>query len=203
MYNRCMPYLLKTVPEPEPLDCKILTAALELFVDHGFHNVSVHDIQKQAGVSIGSIYKHFGGKQGIAQALYDHLMIELDELIDRVVLEHSDIRAQCTALVELLFTFTESHRYIIAYLFDSKHSEYLESAKPLSHSVPFNRVYSMLKSAISSGEITCTDASIVSSLIFGSAIRMINLRLDGVIQTPLEGRHQELMRMAWKGIESA
>lgn len=198
-----MPYLLKVVPEPEPLDCKILTAALELFVDRGFHNVSVHDIQKQAGVSIGSIYNHFGGKQGIAQALYDHLMIELDELIDRVVEEHSGIRQQCTGLVELLFNFTETHRYIIAYLFDSKHSEYIESAAPLCSSAPFNRMRSMLSMAISNGEIISTDATVVSSLVFGSAIGMISQRLNGVIQAPLTGQHKELMNLVWSGLEPA
>lgn len=198
-----MPYLLKTVPEPEPLDCKILTAALELFVDRGFHNVSVHDIQKQAGVSIGSIYNHFGGKQGIAQALYDHLMMEFDELIDRVESKYSGVREQCTALIEDLFNFTETHRYIIAYLFDSKHSEYLESATPLTSSAPFKRLRSMLLNAISNGELNCSDATVASSLLFGSAIRMINFRLDGVIQTPLQEQHEELMRVVWKGLQPA
>ena len=198
-----MPYLLKTVPDPEPLDCKILTAALELFVDRGYHNVSVHDIQKQASVSIGSIYNHFGGKQGIAQALYDHLMIEFDELIDRVVGEYSGIQEQCTELVALLFGFTETHRHIIDYLFNSKHSEYLESATSLSSSAPFNRLRSMLVLAISDNKIIGSDATLVSSLIFGSAIRMICLRLDGVIKKPITGQHEELMLLVWKSLEPA
>ena len=50
-----MPYLNKEVQTPEPVDCRILTAALDLFVERGFHNVSVHDVQKNANVSIGSI----------------------------------------------------------------------------------------------------------------------------------------------------
>ncbi|MCK5647871.1 MAG: TetR/AcrR family transcriptional regulator, partial [Gammaproteobacteria bacterium] len=77
-----MPYLNREVPNPEPIDCRILTAALDLFVDNGYHNVSVHDVQKQANVSIGSIYNHFGGKEGIAKALYKHLLNEMNEMID-------------------------------------------------------------------------------------------------------------------------
>ena len=80
-----MPYLKKVIPSPEPVDCRILTAALDLFVNRGFHNVSVHDVQKQADVSIGSIYNHFGGKEGIAKALYEHLLIEMQDLVDRAV----------------------------------------------------------------------------------------------------------------------
>lgn len=61
-----MPYLNRSAPQPEPLDCKILTAALTLFVEHGYHKVSIHEIQKLADVSIGSIYRYFDGKEGIA-----------------------------------------------------------------------------------------------------------------------------------------
>ncbi len=175
-----------------------------MFVDRGFHNVSVHDIQKRAGVSIGSIYNHFGGKQGIAQALYDHLMVEFDELIDRVVEEHSSIQEQCSALVGLLFGFTETHRYIIAYLFDSKHSEYLEASTPLCSSMPFKRLRNMLQLAITNKEIIATDAAVVSSLIFGSAIQMISLWLNRIIKTPLARRYDdELMRLVWKGLKPA
>ena len=51
-----MPYLKRQAESPEPIDCRILTAALELFVTNGYHNVSVHEVQKKADVSIGSRY---------------------------------------------------------------------------------------------------------------------------------------------------
>ncbi len=39
-----MPYLNKLPADPRPLNCRILTAALDLFVENGYHNVSVHHI---------------------------------------------------------------------------------------------------------------------------------------------------------------
>ena len=81
-----MPYLKKPVPQPEPIDCRILSAALDLFVRDGYHNVSIHHIQKQANVSIGSIYNHFGGKEGVARALYIHILKEMEELVDDCLL---------------------------------------------------------------------------------------------------------------------
>ncbi len=104
-----MPYLKREAPIPEPIDCKILTAALDLFVNSGFHNVSVHEIQKQANVSIGSIYKHFGGKKGIAKALYKHVLNEIDELVDDVIKEHKSPIKQCEEIIRLLCGYTETH----------------------------------------------------------------------------------------------
>jgi AcrR family transcriptional regulator len=48
----------------------ILEAALAEFVKHGVAGSSIEDIRRRSGASIGSIYHHFGDKEGIAGALY-------------------------------------------------------------------------------------------------------------------------------------
>ncbi len=47
----------------------ILAAALRLYTRDGYFNTSIHDIQREAGVSIGSIYNNFGGMEAVAKAL--------------------------------------------------------------------------------------------------------------------------------------
>ncbi len=195
-----MPYLLKTIPDPESLDCRILTAALELFVDRGFHNVSVHDIQKRAGVSIGSIYNYFGGKEGIAKSLYDHLLIEMNQVIDTVVRENTGMVNQCNAMVRKLFEFTETHGYIIAFVLDAKHTEFLSDTTPIYSSAPFNRLLKVITKGIERGEIEAIDPVVASTLIFGSAIRLINLRLEGSVKKPLMNYFDELMGPVWLGL---
>jgi AcrR family transcriptional regulator len=48
----------------------ILAAALAAFTEHGVAGASIEDIRRRCGASVGSIYHHFGGKDGIAGALY-------------------------------------------------------------------------------------------------------------------------------------
>jgi AcrR family transcriptional regulator len=43
---------------------------LECFVEAGYGSTGISDIQKRSGASIGSIYHFFGGKEGIAVALF-------------------------------------------------------------------------------------------------------------------------------------
>lgn len=49
---------------------KILTAASEIFAEHGANGLSVRAISGRAGLSTIGIYNHFNGKQGILDALY-------------------------------------------------------------------------------------------------------------------------------------
>jgi AcrR family transcriptional regulator len=49
---------------------QILAAALEVFTEQGVAGASIEEIRERSGASVGSIYHHFGGKDGIAGALY-------------------------------------------------------------------------------------------------------------------------------------
>ena len=48
----------------------VLEAALECFSELGVEGTTIHQIQRRAGCSIGSIYHHFGSKEGIAEELF-------------------------------------------------------------------------------------------------------------------------------------
>lgn len=52
---------------------EILTAALELFSEKGYHNVSMHEIAEKAEFAIGTLYKFFKNKEALYKALIrDH-----------------------------------------------------------------------------------------------------------------------------------
>ena len=197
-----MPYLNKTAPDPEPLDCRILTAALDLFVERGFHNVSVHDVQRQSQVSIGSIYKHFGGKEGVAKGLYYHLLNEFEEMVNQVIDEVSDSRARCERIIALLFEYTETRRSIIEYMLHAKHREFLPDEPPICSSTPFKTMRRIVQKGMDAGEIRQGDPWVVASSVFGGAIRMIHLRLDGVISKPLPDYYGEVIDCMWQGMDN-
>ncbi len=48
----------------------VLDAALACFSERGLEGTTVSDIQSAAGCSVGSIYHHFGSKEGIAEELF-------------------------------------------------------------------------------------------------------------------------------------
>ena len=50
---------------------EILDAAERLFLDNGYASTTVAAIADQAGVSVETIYKAFGGKAGLVRALYE------------------------------------------------------------------------------------------------------------------------------------
>src|SRR6266566_5134063 len=49
---------------------RILEAALACFNERGFTATTIEEICQRSGASVGSVYHHFGGKEGLAAALY-------------------------------------------------------------------------------------------------------------------------------------
>jgi AcrR family transcriptional regulator len=56
---------------------KIFDAAVELFAERGYDGVSVRDIAKAVGIRESSVYKHYGSKDEILDAIFEYLKSRL------------------------------------------------------------------------------------------------------------------------------
>ncbi|MCW8943867.1 MAG: TetR/AcrR family transcriptional regulator [Sedimenticola sp.] len=193
---------MKQTVAPEPIDRRILNTALDLFVERGYHNVSVHDVQKQANVSIGSIYNHFGGKEGIAKALYYYVLNEMEALVNSVTSKDLGAIESCNQLIALLLEQTETHRNIIAFALHAKHREFLPEEPPICSAVPFKAMRDIVQKGMEQGEIRQCDPWVAAAAVFGGAIRLIHLRLDGVIEQPIPTLYDALVESTWQGMDT-
>jgi len=55
----------------------VLSAAIEVMSDKGFHGTSIRDIAERADMSVGSMYHHFGSKQDLLQEILRRGMVAL------------------------------------------------------------------------------------------------------------------------------
>ena len=193
-----MPFLSKDAPKT--IDVKIMSAALNLFVENGYHNVTVHDIKKRAEVSVGAIYHHFGSKEGVASKLFHQIIDELEELIDNVTKSTESPSEQCKKIIKQLFEHTESHPNIIAFVFHAKHTEFLSGDYLVYNAIPFIKMREIIAEGIKCGEFVETDMMAASSCVYGGAIRMIQLRLDGIIEKPITEYYDTIVHSALAGL---
>lgn len=186
---------------PTPLRTQILEAALRLFSGKGYFNTSIQDIQREADVSMGSIYNYFAGKEAIARALYDDLLSQMEVLVDQTTLRHDTAFAQGRAIVGALFELTESQPDTVSYILNARHREFLVNEPGICQSRPFEKMRDIILSGIERNEVRQLDPWLAASLAFGPALRMISLRLDGLVPTKLPEHTEELWNMTWSGLK--
>lgn len=178
-----------------------------LYNDGGFRffckkwlpQVSVHDIREMAEVSIGSLYKYFGNKEGVAKALYYHLFNEMELMVARITSLPGTPKSQIYEIIRQLFMYTETRPNIIAFMLYAKHQEFLPNEPPIWDSTTLSAMRNIVSDAMKSGELRAGDSIVTSALIYGPVIRLIQLRLDGVIQHLLNQVTHGVLDHIWYG----
>jgi TetR/AcrR family transcriptional regulator, repressor of fatR-cypB operon len=179
---------------------EILGTALRLFCEYGYFNTSIHDIQRASGVSMGSIYNYFGGKGSIAKALYNKLLEQMEAAVDRAVGQHVTAHDRARAMVETLFELTESDPDTVGFILNARHHEFLPDEPAICSSQAFVKLRDIVVCGMRNGEIRSLDPWVASSLVFGPALRMVVLRLDGLIEQPLPGQLEPLWDLTWQSV---
>ena len=183
-----------------PARDQVLATALRLFTERGYFNTSVQDVVRDSGVSTGSIYHHFKDKEGIAKALYDSLVVRMGTAIADIQKQHKSPHDQCRAVIEHLFHMTETEPEIMAFMLYAKHREFMPDKAPICSSKPFEQMRNMVKEGMDSGILVPMDPLVAATAVFGGALRMINLRLDGILEKPLPAYLEEVWQCAWRAV---
>jgi len=68
---------------------QILLAAAQLFGKEGYHATSTNKVAKTAGVSEGLIFRHYGNKEGLLQAVIDDGKERFKSMFADIVMETS------------------------------------------------------------------------------------------------------------------
>ena len=179
----------------------ILQTGLNLFTDRGYFNTSIHDIRKEADISIGSIYHYFKGKEAIAKALYDDLVSSMNKEIADIVKSCDSARECSRALIVYLFSMTDNLPTEVKYILHAKHQEFMPDEPPFCSTKPFEMIKEMVQKGISRGEIRKMNPIVATTCLFGAAFRFILLHLDGMIQGPLEPYAEEIWSNSWLGVK--
>jgi AcrR family transcriptional regulator len=187
-------------PRGEALRRRVLETALRLFSERGYFNTSIHDIRREAGVSIGAIYHHFGNKENLAQALYDDLMARMEAAIVPVIHEHQGCRERSRSIIALLFELTTREPRMMEFVLMAKHREFLPNEAPICSSRPFLAMRQVLVDGMADGGVRRMDPWVAATAMFGGALRMMNLQLDRALDRPLTDYLDQVVDCGWRAV---
>ena len=185
---------------PVPVRTQVLATALHLFTGHGYFHTTVHDIGREAHISIGAIYHHFQNKEEIARALFVELVKRMGSAFDAIEADHAGTHDRCRAIVALLFRITEEEPEVMTYMLHARHREFITGGNPVCSSKPFMQMRMMVKKGIETGEVQRMDPMVAASVLFGGPMRLIALRLDGLLANPLPNYLDEVWMAAWRAV---
>lgn len=188
--------------DPEQKMKQIVAVARTLFVQKGYHNVSIPQIVAASGVSTGTIYKHFINKEGLARYIHDETLNDFQDRFTERLQGLSSTYDKLRGFAELVLEIAENDPEMMEYMLFMKHGEFLSESFPICSTSPFRQVQQIVANGIENGELREGDFLVSAISYTGVILRAAELRIQGVINVPLRERLDELVANAWAAIKA-
>jgi AcrR family transcriptional regulator len=177
----------------------ILEAALRGFAEKGLAGTTVEEVRRRSGASVGSIYHHFGDKEGIAAALYVELLRDYQAGVVAVLEEGRGAERTVEGLVRHHLRWVEA---------DPDRARFLLSGLP-PRAAPaladVNRAglkatVEFLERGVAAGELADVPLDVFYAQLIGPAQEFCRLWLQGRMRTPLRAAERSLAAAAWRAL---
>lgn len=178
---------------------QILEAALELFSDYGFHGASMAKLAQKANVPVGTIYRHFKGKEELIHALY--VEIKRERIAAMLVGYDPDLplRARFDLFWKNSYAYCISHPREFKFAEQYAFSPFLKDvskAIQIDMSVELGRFFG---DGYAQGVFKSIPVQTLSAIITGSLNALVTRALAGIVTlNPTD--QQSVMDACWDAI---
>lgn len=181
----------------------VLRSALDCFNGAGLEATTIAALCEGSGQSVGTIYHHFGNKEGVAAALFFAAYDDQSRAIAERVADTPDAQAMVGALVTAYADWVSEQPDLARYLLLARDTIAKgPHADALTERIKarYDPIDARLADATRDGSVVTLPLELVPSLVLGPAESYARAWLAGRRQTP-PGRHAAtLAEAAWRSI---
>ena len=93
---------------------KVIQAAIDCIYRDGFHAAHTNRIAEEAGVSWGVLQYHFGDKDGLLQAVIDHIFDDFAATLESTSLQGEDLQQRVRQLIDVVWALVSKKEYRVS-----------------------------------------------------------------------------------------
>jgi AcrR family transcriptional regulator len=183
----------------------LLDAALSSFDELGYEATTIEEVLRRSGASVGSLYHHFGGKEGLAGALYLKGIRRYQARFRACLAQNPGAERGVCVIVRNEFAWTAAEpalaRFLIAPRGKTLAASSRHELKELNRSF-FAEVAAWLARHVDDGKIRALATDLYYPLWIGPSHLLARQILSGRIEVPCEAAEAELARAAWASLRA-
>ena len=161
---------------------RILTAAIELFAERGFHGTAVPLVAKRASVGAGTIYRYYENKEDLVNAVFREAKQKLKlYLADGIDLSSDDLRHQFHLFWSNLTRFAKENPIDFRFLELQDHVPYLDERSKKVELEVLAPIWMMTVQAKKAGLIKNVPAETLIAMVWGAFVGLMKAQVLGYI----------------------
>ena len=184
---------------------RILHSARDAFVDRGLIGASIGDVSAAAGASVGSIYHHFEGKEGLAAAVYVDALADFQRVFAGAVTSAADpeagIRAGVRTVLRWCLRDEPDAARLLLTASDAARGAAADRLRELNRDF-FARVLGWWGPHVRAGALRELDLDLAHAIWLGPALEYCRNRLAGRTRVAAARAERELSAAAWNALRT-
>ncbi len=181
----------------------ILSIALDCFDEQGLEATTIEMIRERAASSIGSIYHHFGSKEGLVAALYFAALDDQLALIRPRMQGAARPRQAVDALVQTYLEWVERQPKLARFMLRARHAV---AGGPQSETLAernkerYGELLQWIQDGIRAGEIRRLPSETYASLLIGQSENYCRAWLSGRVKGSPTTYAEVFSEASWRAI---
>ncbi|MGH2746211.1 MAG: TetR/AcrR family transcriptional regulator [Pseudonocardiaceae bacterium] len=173
----------------------ILDAALRAFTDKGFAAATVADVRQLSGASTGSIYHHFGDKEGLAAALFLAGIRDYQAGLRGVLARETDAERGVKALVRHHLRWVAAHPDLARFILAGRPPGAAEELARLNR-----ETFAATERWLAERGLRSLPLELIYAVLIGPAQEFCRHWLEGRAPTSMTIAERELGAAAWRAL---
>lgn len=184
---------------------RILDSALDAFLDRGLIGASVGDISSASAASVGSIYHHFEGKEGLAATVYTAALADFQHAFANAVTNAADAEQGVRAGVKSVLRWCvrdqpDAARFLLTAA-DAARGPATDRLAELNRDF-FARVLGWWRLHAHYGALRELDLDLAYAIWLGPSLEYCRTRLAGRTRVGPGRAERELADAAWNALRT-
>jgi AcrR family transcriptional regulator len=182
---------------------EILRAALDAFTEKGFAAATIEDVRARSGASTGSIYHHFGGKEGLAAAIYVEGLNDFQQGFLRELRRHRPPEETIKGLVRHHLRWVARNADLARFIFNRHETEVrVQTEQPMAqlNRRLFAEAGALLDPMFESGHLRRLPLDLFNAVLIGPSQEFARHWLAGRTRTSIKTAERELAEAAWAAL---
>ena len=183
---------------------QILLATLAQFSEHGLMDTTIAAISQRSGASVGSIYHHFGDREGVLYALYRQCFAVCFDQLKQAVQAETTAKAGIITLVSTYLAWIEAHPQHGRFMYEASGGDLL-----LNHHEQimafkgefYVEIMQWMQPHIAAGKIIALPPWAYDVIMMGPAHEFARRWLAGMREMPLETAQTIIADAIWRAIQ--
>ncbi|GAA2560846.1 MULTISPECIES: TetR/AcrR family transcriptional regulator [Streptomyces] len=183
----------------------LLDAALRIYGESGEQGLTVSAVTRASGVSLGSLYHHFGSIDGLYEALAQRWLGRLLGELATALGPARTAREGVGALTRAYLTFIQEHRAAALLVHSSRADRVgMERGRELrdAQEARVSAFAQWLRPRIEAGEVAPLPLPLVESLVLGPVVGTARRWLSGFDDVDLDEAARVLPERIWRSISA-